>query len=101
MEGFIRRIWGTYEADKVASVQKEVYLVRFNRLENTDKFLNEEHPFFDRKLVIMKSCSADMDVRKEEGKSIPIWGPITFGFQVLGYVLFGENLECYWSFGEG
>lgn len=46
MEGFIRRIWRRMGVDKVASVNKGVFIVRFQSLENRDKVLNGGYQFF-------------------------------------------------------
>ncbi|KAL2905477.1 Iron-sulfur cluster repair protein ScdA, partial [Bienertia sinuspersici] len=59
--------------DKVVSVNNEVFLIRFLSMEHRDKTLKEEHPFSDKKPVILKPWDPDMDYKKVEVKTIPTW----------------------------
>ncbi|KAL2924434.1 Endoribonuclease Dicer-like protein 2a, partial [Bienertia sinuspersici] len=54
MEGFIRRIWKQYGVDKVISLPKGMFMIRLNTMENRDKILQHEKPFFDSKPMILK-----------------------------------------------
>ncbi|KAL2922945.1 hypothetical protein RDABS01_014436 [Bienertia sinuspersici] len=73
MEGFIRRIWKQYGVDKVINLPKGMYLIRLNTMENRDKILQNERPFFDSKPMILKPWVEDMDFMQDEIKKIPIW----------------------------
>lgn len=72
MEGYFRRVWKSYNVDKVAMIKRGVFLVRFNAMDSRDLVLNE-HYFFDRKPLIMKPWSPDIDFVKEDIKTLPIW----------------------------
>ncbi|KAL2930349.1 hypothetical protein RDABS01_035759 [Bienertia sinuspersici] len=73
MEGFIRRVWKQYGVDKVINLPKGMYLIRLNTMENRDKILQHEKPFFDSKPMILKQWVEDMDFTQDEIKKIPIW----------------------------
>ena len=47
IEGFIRRIWGKFGIDKVASLDRGFFIVRCHNVENRDAILNEGYQFFD------------------------------------------------------
>ncbi|XP_056697530.1 uncharacterized protein [Spinacia oleracea] len=87
MEGFIRRIWKHLNVDKVIMVKRGVFIVRFLTMDSRDKVLNG-HYFFDSKPLIMKPWDSDMDMDKEEVKSVPIWVQLKLGFK-------------YWAGGGG
>lgn len=72
IEGFINRIWKDLKIDKTAMLSHGMFIVRFLSLEDRDKALNTR-PFFDRKPLIMKPWTADMDLQKGDVKNIPIW----------------------------
>ncbi|XP_048489821.1 uncharacterized protein LOC125491779 [Beta vulgaris subsp. vulgaris] len=72
MEGFFRRIWKSFNVDKVALIKRGVFLVRFNAMDSRDSVLNG-HYFFDKKPLIMKPWSPDIDFVKEDIKTLPIW----------------------------
>ncbi|KAL2894576.1 Sex-lethal-like protein [Bienertia sinuspersici] len=84
MEGFLRRIWSKYGVDKIIGLHKGIFLVRFNTLENRDKILNMECPFFDSKPMLIKPWEEDMDLTKEMVKTIPIWVKIAVAFKYWG-----------------
>ncbi|XP_010666883.1 uncharacterized protein LOC104884000 [Beta vulgaris subsp. vulgaris] len=73
MEGFFKRIWGRMGIDKIATLGKGMFIVRFNKLEDSLKVVNEGHHFFDQKPLIMKLWDPDMDVDKNMVKMVPIW----------------------------
>lgn len=73
MEGFAHRMWKNNEFDKIIGIGKGVYLARFHNKENMLKICNGEHMFFDSKPLITKPWSPDIDVMKEDIKSIPLW----------------------------
>ncbi|KAL2901613.1 Chloroplast envelope membrane protein [Bienertia sinuspersici] len=84
MEGFICRIWKHYGVDKVINLPKGMYLIRLNTMENRDKILQHEKPFFDSKPMIVKPWSEDMDFMKDEIKTIPIWMQVSVDFKYWG-----------------
>ena len=73
MQGFIRRIRGAYEIDKILLVRKGVLMVRFQNIQ--DKITVERRGFyyFDGKLVVVKGWNPQMDLQTENIKSPPIW----------------------------
>lgn len=73
MEGFVKRVWGKFGIDRVALIAKGVFIVRFNSFENRNKVLDDGIPMFDRKPVIVKPWSADLDIKKLDVNSVPIW----------------------------
>ena len=83
MEGFIRRIWKHLNVDKVIMVKRGVFIVRFLTMDSRDKVLNG-HYFFDSKPLIMKPWDSDMDMDREEVKSVPIWVQLKLGFKYWG-----------------
>lgn len=50
-----------------------VFLMRFKTMENKDKVLKMPRPTFDHKPVFVKSWEPDMDLCKENIKTVPIW----------------------------
>ncbi|XP_057250156.1 uncharacterized protein LOC104890269 [Beta vulgaris subsp. vulgaris] len=68
MEGFVRRIWRNLGVDKVGMVEKGIFIVRFNSMENRDKVVNGRYPFFDGKPVMIKAWYQDMDFKRGEGQ---------------------------------
>ncbi|KAL2938398.1 hypothetical protein RDABS01_021847 [Bienertia sinuspersici] len=84
MEGFLRRIWSKFGVDKVIGLQKGLFMVRFTAMENRDKILSRERPFFDSKPMVIKPCHPDMDLTREVIKTIQIWVKIMVNFKYLG-----------------
>lgn len=83
MEGFVRRIWKNHKLDKVVMVKKGMFLVRFHTMDMRDKVLTG-HFFFDGKPLIMKPWSVDMDMEKEEIRSVPIWIQLKLNIKYWG-----------------
>ncbi|KAL2897076.1 hypothetical protein RDABS01_038859 [Bienertia sinuspersici] len=73
MSGFCNRIWGKKGLDKVSMVGRGLFLVRFNTLEQCHKALTGDPQFFDYKPLIMKQWSPDIELHKENVKTVPIW----------------------------
>lgn len=73
MEGFIRRIWKNMGVDKVASVDKGVFIVRFTTIVNRDKVLNGGFQFFHKKPMIIKAWTPELDLSKEVMRIVPMW----------------------------
>ncbi|XP_056698498.1 uncharacterized protein [Spinacia oleracea] len=83
MEGFIRRIWKKYNVDKVVLVKKGVFLVRFLTMDMRDN-VTSGHFFFDNKPMVVKPWTMDMDMEKEDLKSVPIWIQLRLNFKYWG-----------------
>ncbi|KAL2938353.1 hypothetical protein RDABS01_021802 [Bienertia sinuspersici] len=73
MSGFCNRIWGKKGLDKVSMVGRGLFLVRFNTFEQCHKALTGDPQFFDYKPLIMKQWSPDIELHKENVKTVPIW----------------------------
>ncbi|KAJ8422065.1 hypothetical protein Cgig2_006840 [Carnegiea gigantea] len=73
MKGFINRIWGNFEIDKILRVRKWIFLVRFVHLNDRIAVERKGLYFFDRKPFLVKSWNPEMDMHTEAIKSLPIW----------------------------
>ncbi|KAG5577524.1 hypothetical protein H5410_057658 [Solanum commersonii] len=73
MDGFFKRIWKGKGVNKVAQVNKGVFLVRFQSKEERDKVVEESVIMFDRKPVVIRPWKADNDVTKEKADKVSIW----------------------------
>lgn len=51
----MRKTWKNMMVDKVAIVEKGIFIVRFHIMENRDKVVNGGYPFFDGKPVMIKA----------------------------------------------
>ncbi|KAL2929464.1 Cysteine proteinase [Bienertia sinuspersici] len=60
MKGFYRRIWGKWG------------WIRLDSKQNGDQALHE-HFFFDKKPVVMKPWTLEVDLTKEEVRFVPVW----------------------------
>ena len=73
MEGFIRRIWKKLGVDKVVSLKKGMFIVRFMSMESRDAVLHGGFHFFDKKPVIIKAWTPEMDLTKDGIHTVPMW----------------------------
>ncbi|XP_019236346.1 PREDICTED: uncharacterized protein LOC109216625 [Nicotiana attenuata] len=73
MDGYFMRIWGDLGIDKVAQLNRGVFLVRFHSAESRSKVVEEGVQMFDRKPAIVKPWKPDMEITKEQMEKIPIW----------------------------
>ncbi|XP_062103378.1 uncharacterized protein LOC133814434 [Humulus lupulus] len=71
-EGFIKRIWGKLGIDRIVRLNAGFTLVKFRDEATRDLVLEAGVLHFDRKLVIVKPWSADLDTVKVV-KSVPVW----------------------------
>ncbi|KAL2894267.1 Gag polyprotein, partial [Bienertia sinuspersici] len=55
------KIWRKYGVDKVSSVVKGAYILRFYAIENIDKVIREYRLFFYYKTMVIKPWTVDMD----------------------------------------
>ena len=83
MEGFFRRIWKNKNVDKVALIRKGVFLVRFQTMDSMGEVL-EGHYFFDKKPIILKAWSPDVDFAKEDIKTLPVWVQLQLALKYWG-----------------
>ncbi|KAL2943652.1 D-ribose pyranase, partial [Bienertia sinuspersici] len=72
MKGFIKRVWGKYEVDKVIGVKKSLYLIRFKSMDYCKVVLNDEKIFFDSKPIMLKAWTHNADVTQEDFMTMPI-----------------------------
>ncbi|KAL2896887.1 Phenylalanine--tRNA ligase alpha subunit [Bienertia sinuspersici] len=84
MDGFFRRIWKQQGIDKVITIDKGMFLIRFQSMENRDKVLAMGRVFFDYKPVILKAWHVDMEINKEDIQIIPIWVQLDLHFKYWG-----------------
>ncbi|KAJ8425740.1 hypothetical protein Cgig2_000800 [Carnegiea gigantea] len=73
IKGFILRIWGSYEIDKILQVRRGIFLVRFQNPEDRDKVLKKGIYHFDSKPLMVKGWNPNMDLCTESSESLPIW----------------------------
>ncbi|KAL9243880.1 hypothetical protein vseg_017717 [Gypsophila vaccaria] len=73
LEGFLRRIWKHHDIDRICFMPTGVFLVRFKSKEMQEKVLNAGYYMFDNKPVIIKPWQEDVDLEKEEVKTVPAW----------------------------
>ncbi|XP_057529597.1 uncharacterized protein LOC130808151 [Amaranthus tricolor] len=73
MEGFVHRKWKLQGLDKLVGIGKGVFLARFHDKDNMLKVYNGDHIFFDSKPLIMKPWTPDIDVMKDDVKTVPMW----------------------------
>ncbi|XP_074277007.1 uncharacterized protein LOC141600662 [Silene latifolia] len=73
VEGFIRRIWTKFNIDKISFMPNGIFLVRFKTMEMKENVLNSGHYLFDIKPMIVKSWEKDLEMKKDDVKSVPAW----------------------------
>ncbi|XP_074288423.1 uncharacterized protein LOC141613582 [Silene latifolia] len=73
LEGFLKRIWNKYVIDKLSFLPNEVFIARFQTDEMKQAVLNSGHFLFDNKPMIIKPWVLDIELIKEEVKSVPAW----------------------------
>lgn len=54
-------------------IAKGVFIVRFNGFENRNKVLDDGMSMFDKKPLIVKPWSADLDIKNLDVSSVPVW----------------------------
>ncbi|XP_009629264.2 uncharacterized protein [Nicotiana tomentosiformis] len=73
MEGYFNRIWKGKRIDKIAQVNRGVFLIRFTNVDDRENVVEEGVQMFDRKLIVVKLWKADCDVTKDKVDRVPIW----------------------------
>lgn len=72
MEGFIRRVWGKYEIDRISLLDKGIFIVRFNCIENRVKIPDDGVPMFDKKPMILTPWTPDLEIKNLDVSRVPI-----------------------------
>ena len=54
IDGFVKRIWGTTDIDKIGTVAKRVFLVRLKSVESLEVACGSNGILFDKKPFIVK-----------------------------------------------
>ncbi|XP_030494989.2 uncharacterized protein LOC115710779 [Cannabis sativa] len=71
-EGFVKRIWGNLGIDKVVRMHSGCTLVNFRDEATRDLILEAGVIHFDRKLVVLRPWSTEIDAMKMVN-SVPVW----------------------------
>ncbi|XP_074265837.1 uncharacterized protein LOC141588288 [Silene latifolia] len=101
VEGFIRRIWTKFNIDKISFMPNGIFLVRFKTMEMKEKVLASGHYLFDNKPMIVKAWEKDLEMKKDDVKSVPAWIkihklPIKFWGKSLSKItnIVGKYVKC-------
>lgn len=73
VEGYFNRIWKDLGIDKVAQINKRVFMVRFHSNERRTKAIEGGVQIFDRKPVIIKPWKPGMEIMNVIVEQVPIW----------------------------
>ncbi|XP_019259332.1 PREDICTED: uncharacterized protein LOC109237475 [Nicotiana attenuata] len=73
IDGYFRRIWEGLRIDKIAQVNRGIFLIRFHTIERRIKVIEEGVQMFDKKPVVVKPWEPEVDVSKEKVDRIPVW----------------------------
>ncbi|XP_062074801.1 uncharacterized protein LOC133778793 [Humulus lupulus] len=71
-EGFVKRIWGKLGIERISRLNSSLTLVKFRDEATRDLVLEAGVLHFDRKPVIVKPWSADLNTLKAV-KTVPVW----------------------------
>ncbi|KAM6571878.1 hypothetical protein CsatA_015958 [Cannabis sativa] len=72
LEGFARRIWRD-KVDKIGMISYGIFLIRFTSIKDRDEILAGGYIFFNKRPVIMKAWDPNLNLKKEDIRTIPIW----------------------------
>uniref|UniRef100_A0A803PSL1 DUF4283 domain-containing protein n=1 Tax=Cannabis sativa TaxID=3483 RepID=A0A803PSL1_CANSA len=72
LDGFARRIWKG-KVDKIGMISYGIFIIRFDSCEFRDEVLSGGYIFFNKRPVIMKAWDPDVNLRKEDVRSVPVW----------------------------
>lgn len=64
---------GKFGVEKVTMMENEVFVVRFRTNEAKEKAMEGSPILYDRKPIIMKEWSPDLNLREEDIKVVPTW----------------------------
>ncbi|XP_074318470.1 uncharacterized protein LOC141655280 [Silene latifolia] len=70
LESFLKRICSKYVIDKISFLSNDVFLARFHTEEMKQAVLNSAHFLFDNKPLILKQWQPDVELTKDEVKSV-------------------------------
>ncbi|XP_060179602.1 uncharacterized protein LOC132609567 [Lycium barbarum] len=73
IKGYFRHIWRALGVDKVAQVNRGIFLVRFDCMEDRNKATDERIQMFDRKPIVMKGWELDVEMNKTMVEKVPVW----------------------------
>ncbi|XP_019258689.1 PREDICTED: uncharacterized protein LOC109236904 [Nicotiana attenuata] len=73
IDGYFRRILGGLGIDKIAQINRRVFLIRFHTVESRTQVIEEGVQMFDKKPIVVKPWEPDVDVSKENVDRIPVW----------------------------
>ncbi|XP_057248240.1 uncharacterized protein LOC130590220 [Beta vulgaris subsp. vulgaris] len=73
VEGFIRRIWGKFGVERVVMKVNGVFIVRFRTGEGKQKAMDAGPILYDKKPVIVKNWSPELDLSKDMVHVVPTW----------------------------
>lgn len=73
LNSYFHIIWGKMGVDKVAQVNRGVFVIRFTQMKSRVKAVEDKVQMFDKKPVIVKPWPPDIDIRKETFNNVPIW----------------------------
>ena len=63
----------SYEIDKIMQVQKVLFLVPFEHLQDEQEVVKRGIYYFDAKLFLVKVWNLEMDLKTEDIKTLPVW----------------------------
>ena len=81
MLGEFGGIGGGGGVDKVAMVERGLFIVRFHTMENKNKVVQGGYPFFDGKPVIIKAWNQEVDFKRDEIRQIFLWIQLDLEFK--------------------
>ncbi|XP_059315818.1 uncharacterized protein LOC132066531 [Lycium ferocissimum] len=73
IEGYFKRIWKALGIDKIAQVNRGVFLVRFGCMEDRNKAIDAGIQVFDRKPIVVKGWEPDVEMNKTVVEKVPVW----------------------------
>ena len=73
IDGFVRRIWGQYEIDKVVAARKGIYLVRFKTMQDKEAVLSKGIYYFDQKPFAGRAWNENLEIDTNAIDSLSIW----------------------------
>ena len=71
---------------KVAMVKRRMFLVRFQTMDARDQVLAGNF-FFDKKPLILKPWTSEIDFEKEDIKTVPVWVQLKLSLKYWGQKL--------------
>lgn len=72
MDGFVRRIWRKHGIDRIALMEKRIFIMRFNSVDGRVKVLEDGSPMFDKKSVVVIPWSPDLEAKNLDVSRMPI-----------------------------